>query len=56
MSSGCLGALNERPTEAHLFDFFREYTVPANVLNTIIRPNQLMDPHASKSRAPGTLK
>jgi hypothetical protein len=39
------GALYERPSETHLFDFLRAYVVFGDMFNPVFRPHQLRDFH-----------
>jgi hypothetical protein len=32
-------------TKAHLFNFLRRYTMPGDVVNSVLGPNKFMDPH-----------
>jgi hypothetical protein len=40
-----LGPLDESPPKTHFFDFIRFDAVLGNVLNAILRPDELIDRH-----------
>ena len=42
-----LRSLHQATTKADLFDFFRRYSVACNVVNSVLRPDEFLDPHST---------
>jgi hypothetical protein len=40
-----LCSLHQRATKAYFFDFLRRNTMPGDVVNPILGPDEFMDPH-----------